>query len=524
MKKLPIGVQTFEKMIHGQYLYVDKTAHIFRLISQGGDYFFLSRPRRFGKSLLVSTLKELFQGHKELFQDLFIYDKIEWASYPVIHLDFLVIPCDTEARLTQGIRDVLGEIAAQHEIELQRRDYDTAFRELIAKLAEKHQQPVVVLVDEYDKPILDHLDNLSLAEENRKILKNFYGTLKGSDAHLEFVLLTGVSKFSQVSIFSDLNNLNDITLDAQYATLLGYTQQELEHYFDDYLHLVCQEFEVPRDALLRAIQAWYNGYSWNARDRVYNPVSILNCLSKREFANYWFSTGTPTFLIRLAKQMKIDVSELECRQVSRLLFDSFELDKMNIFALLFQSGYLTITDMQRKRLAPYYTLRYPNREVKEAFVTYLLESFTENTFDEIQITAERLREDLEAGNLDGFMQGIRAIFAKIPYTLHLEQEAYYHSLFYMVAVLLGVEIELEVLTDKGRIDGVLELPDMIYVIEFKYGKSGADLDTLTSKALKQLQEKHYAERFLTDPRQCLLLGIGFADKEIGCQLAACAPD
>jgi len=336
--------------------------------------------------------------------------------------------------------------------------------------------------------------------------------------HLHFVLLTGVSKFSQVSIFSDLNNLDDITLDPKYVTLLGYTQQELEHYFDDYLSAYCREKGVQREALLTEIQTWYNGYSWNGRNRVYNPVSILNFFSKRDFANYWFSTGTPTFLIQLAKQIRVDVSAFEHKQVSRLLFDSFELENMNIFALLFQTGYLTITEVQRKRSAPYYTLRYPNREVKEAFVTYLLEAFTDNGFDEIQTVAETLREHLEDGNLEEFIQGIRAIFAKIPYTLHLEKEAYYHSLFYMIACLIGINIELEVLTDKGRIDGVLDFEDKIYIIEFKYGKPGSDSTTLAHNAIQQIQKKQYAERYQNDARPCVLLGIGFTGKEIGYQL------
>ena len=515
MKKLPIGISTFDKMSQGNYLYVDKTRTIVELITQGGGYYFLSRPRRFGKSLLVSTLKEIFLGHQELFQGLYIYDNIEWTPHPVIHLDLSTIDKTDPADLQDYLLSILNRLNAEHDLQVTPIGVKMYFANILEMLAKKYAAGVVVLIDEYDKPILDHLDDIPTAKAVRDILKNFYGALKGSDAHLHFVLLTGVSKFSQVSIFSDLNNLDDITLDSRYATLLGYTQQELEHYFDEYLSLVCREFGLQRDPLLAEIQAWYDGYSWNGRDHVYNPVSILNFFSKRDFANYWFSTGTPTFLIQLAKQVEVDVSQLERKQVSRLLFDSFALDKMNIFALLFQAGYLTITEVQRKRFAPFYTLRYPNREVKEAFVTYLLESVTDNTFDEIQTVAEALREHLEDGHLEEFIQGIRAIFAKIPYTLHLEKEAYYHSLFYMVACLVGIDIELEVLTDKGRIDGVLEFDETVYVIEFKYGKPGSDMDTLTANAMTQIRRKRYAERYSHDPRRCVLLGIGFVDKEIG---------
>ena len=515
MKKLPIGMQTFEKLIQGNFLYVDKTEQIFHLISQGGGYFFLSRPRRFGKSLLISTLKDIFSGHQELFKGLFIYDKIEWTAYPVIHLDFLVIPRDTEERLKQGIRDVLEDIAAQHKVELKRPDYDSAFRELIAKLAEKYQQPVVVLIDEYDKPIVEHIENLEAAQKNRTILRNFYEILKGSDQHLNFVFLTGVSKFSKVSIFSSLNNLQDITFSPRFATIAGYTQDELETCFEPYIDQLREEQQRSRADVLAQIKSWYNGYSWNAKDRVYNPFSILNLFADNIFDNYWFATGTPTLLIELAKQKKIDITEFERARVSKILFERYDIENIDLLTLLMQTGYLTITAVEHKQERLYYVLGYPNQEVKHAFVTYLFEAFTTNRMQETHLAAEDLREALLEENLERFMNIIRSLFAKIPYTLHIEAEAYYHSLFYMILALMGVEIDLEVLTDKGRIDGILECDERVWLIEFKYGSAGTTMETLTRKAIRQIRKKHYAERFLNDSRKCLLLGVGFVEKEIG---------
>ncbi len=517
MKKLPIGMYTFSDLIQHGYVYVDKTPYIHSLISTG-KYYFLSRPRRFGKSLLVSTLKEIFLGHQELFQGLYIYDKIEWTPHPVIYLDYSHIDHTTPESLEQGLLKFLNTLNAEHELEVEPLGFRWYFSQIIEKLAQKYGQRVVVLVDEYDKPIIDHLDDVSLAREHRKMLKNFYGTLKGSDAHLEFVLLTGVSKFTQVSIFSDLNNLNDITLAPQYATLLGYTQQELEHFFEEYLTAHCQKKGCSREALLADIKEWYNGYSWNGEDRLYNPVSILNFFSQNRFRNYWFSTGTPTFLINLIRHEQIEVTTFEQIRVADIRFDSYDFDRMDAVVLLFQSGYLTIRELYEDSFGVEYLLDYPNREVKDAFLTYLFEGFTSSQLGEVQVAARQLYRCLQQQDMAGFIGILQALFAKIPYTLHIKEEAYYHSLFYMVAALLGVEIDLEVLTDKGRIDGVLELKDRIYVIEFKYGKAGSDMGKLTEKAIAQIRDKKYAQRYSQDQRQCLLLGIGFVDKEFGYKL------
>jgi len=513
MKKLPLGIQTFSEMIKEGYLYIDKTQQIAELL-QAGKYLFLSRPRRFGKSLLVSTLSEIFSGNQALFQGLYIYDKIEWQSHPVIHIDFSAIDFSTDTVLRESLFDLLDGLNADYQLGVEKRGFKAYFRKIIQALSEKNGK-VVVLIDEYDKPIVDHIDDIERATKNREVLREFFGVLKPCDAFLRFVFLTGVSKFSRVSIFSELNNIRDITLSKQFATLLGYTQTELESYFDKYIQSLCFELGIKKADLLAKIKTWYDGYSWNAKDKLYNPFSILNLFAEQRFSNYWFATGTPSFLIKLIKNTQRDVTAFENQKISEIIFDSYNIESLNIFALLFQTGYLTITEIDQKSRTLQYVLNYPNFEVKEAFVTYLFASFTQNELGKIQPAAENLREYLETENLEGFMNIIRALFAKIPYPLHIEKEAYYHSLFYMILVLMGVEIDLEVLTDKGRIDGVLAFENKIYLIEFKYAKAGSNMARLTNNALKQIKTKNYGERFLTDSRPLIYLGVGFAGKKIG---------
>ena len=517
MKKLPIGIQSFSEIIKNDYLYVDKTRDILELL-EGGKYLFLSRPRRFGKSLLISTLSEIFSGNQALFQGLYIYDQIEWQQHPVIIIDFNHISYSNEEVFKSSLEYFLDKVANQYDIVLSAPFIREKFAELIEKLSKKTQQQVVILVDEYDKPIVNYVDDIEKATQNREILRDFFGVLKSSDAFLRFVFLTGVSKFSRVSIFSDLNNIRDITLSKKFGTICGYTQIELEKSFDKHIQSLGFELGIQKPKLLNQIKLWYNGYSWNGKDRVYNPFSILNLFVEQRFSNYWFASGTPRFLMQLIKQKQIDVTTLENQKVSEMLFDSYQIENLNIFVLLFQTGYLTISSIDNNARTRQYILNYPNFEVKEAFITFLFESFINQGMEQIQPLVEDLRQNLQADNLDGFMKIIRSLFAKIPYTLHIEEEAYYHSLFYMILVLMEVEIDLEVLTDKGRIDGILELEDKVYLIEFKYGKAGSNLNTLTKKALKQIKEKNYGERFLNESRKLVYLGVGFAGKEIGYEM------
>ncbi|MGE5343194.1 MAG: AAA family ATPase [Candidatus Omnitrophota bacterium] len=373
MKHLPIGVQTFSKLIDGNYLYIDKTRDIYNLFAEGGQYYFLSRPRRFGKSLLLSTLAEIFSGNKERFKDLWIYDKIDWTPYPVLNLDLSKISFKNPEMLEKALETQIERIAADFNIQL---DANLFFKEKFGQLLEKmaQKQKVVILIDEYDKPMIEYIEaeEFEKAEEIRRVLKNFYGVIKASDAFLRFVFITGVSKFSKVSVFSDLNNLRDITLSEQFATLLGYTDAELQHYFERHLNEMTAQTGNSRGELLAKIRKWYNGYSWNGKDFVYNPFSILNFFTEKKFENFWFSTGTPTFLIHLIKDQQADILEFENLMADNFILESFDIDNMDISALLFQTGYLTIKSVTIEHDVRTYELSYPNHEVRQSFLTHLL--------------------------------------------------------------------------------------------------------------------------------------------------------
>ncbi|MDI6793813.1 MAG: AAA family ATPase [bacterium] len=370
MKQLPIGIQTFEHLITGDFLYVDKTRHIYELIKPASARYFLSRPRRFGKSLLVTTLKAIFEGKRGLFDGLAIADMpYDWEAYPVIHLDLSGKKVDTADDLTTYLCNQINLIATQYDIQLEWESYEERFAELIRKLAASNR--VVILIDEYDKPILDNIGRTEQVKEIKDTLSAFYGIIKASDEYLHFVLLTGVSKFSKVSIFSKLNNLNDLTMTADYADMLGYTQAELEDYFQEHLSLACRQSDLTMQALLEKIEHWYNGYRFSTRDiKVYNPISTMLMLQNREFKSYWFETGTPTFLIDLIKSRRFDLRELKEFYAGKEAFSTFEVENLEIEPLLVQTGYLTIKDYSPE--SRIYTLSYPNYEVESAFTRRLL--------------------------------------------------------------------------------------------------------------------------------------------------------
>ena len=503
MKDLPIGMHTFSDIIRDNYLYVDKTKDIYTLLAERGKYYFLSRPRRFGKSLLISTLKEIFSGNKELFKGLWIYDKLEWQKYQVIHLDFMNISLDTPETLKESLKQFVYKIAGQNGVNLgENKNYKQAFVELIEKLYDSSGK-IVILIDEYDKPIIEFIEKQEIALQNRVILKSFYSTLKGMDEYLKFVFITGVSKFSKVSIFSDLNNLRDITLNPKYATLLGCTQDELLQYFDDRLDQLTRDQTGTKDEWLQDIKTWYNGYSWDGENFVYNPYSILNLFQEGRFANYWFETGSPSFLVRLIKKYKIDLDELENFKAGEELFSSFEIDGMHVASLLFQTGYLTIKQIlpttRRKR---FYILSYPNLEVKEAFLVYLLGDYSPGLAERISVMMEELKSNLERDQMERFFEILRSLFAGIPYDIFVkDREAYYQTVIYLVLMLIGIDIKTEIKTNLGCIDAVVETGDHIYVLEFK-------LDT-ADNALKQIKEKKYYQKYLSSHKKIKLIGVAF---------------
>jgi len=360
MKNLPIGIQTFEKIINEDYCYVDKTVFIKKL--ENGGYYFLSRPRRFGKSLFIDTLKEAFSGNKELFKGLYIYDKWDWdRRYPVIKISFGSGGFRKPDDLIETIDSNLKEISKIYGVEIEGRLINLRFRDLIIKLNEKYNEKVVVLIDEYDKPILDVIENVEVAKENREILKGFYGVLKDADAYLKLVFLTGVTRFSKVSIFSGLNQLNDITLDSEFSTICGYTQTDLETVFVDRL----KDFDVEE------VKRWYNGYSWLG-EKVYNPFDILLLFDKKIFRMYWFETGTPSFLIKLFKDNNYYLPDLENLVVGEEILPNLDIDNFFPENLLFQSGYLTIKDVITDESETSYVLTYPNFEVRKSFNCFFI--------------------------------------------------------------------------------------------------------------------------------------------------------
>ena len=510
-KKLPVSINDFETMRNDGYLYVDKTQDVYRMVTQG-KFYFLSRPRRFGKSVLVTTLKCLFQGKKELFDGLWIAENGEWdwQEHPVILLDFTEISNTNPEQLERDLEATLARIAEDWGVQLESPLLGSKFSELVLEFAKKSGQRVAVLIDEYDKPIIDHLgkgvEELEIAKANRDLLKRFFGVLKGITIapKLQFIFLTGISRFSKVSIFSELNNLDDISMSEFYASLLGYTQEELTAYFADELQAFAEKLVWSCEKLLGKLAEEYNGYRFSKKDlRVYNPCSILKALANLDFEDYWFETATPTFLIGLLQQEKYNIPTIEGMRVSRNLFNTFNVEKLQPEALLFQTGYLTIKEV-RGRL---YTLDYPNQEVKRAFTETLLLALAKDESEEIVSSTLMLAEYLQNENFSAFFEALKAIFASIPYDIETKRdEAYFHTIFYLMMTASGVDARSSVLTCKGRIDLALFFPDKIYIIEFKCKQSA-------EAAIQQIHEKEYAEPYRGSGKAITLIGINFNTAE-----------
>jgi hypothetical protein len=353
LRNLPLGEQNFKKIVEKNLLYVDKTEEIYKLLSTGGTYFFLSRPRRFGKSLLVSTLESIFLGEKELFKDLWIYDKIDFKKYPVIKLTMNDLRYSgTIEDFENSLLDQLKDIYKKYNLKLETTDYKIAFKNLIHKLSKIEK--VVLLIDEYDKPIIEYLgSNLERSKEMRDILKNFYETIKSNDEYIHFAFLTGVSKFSKTSIFSSLNNLTDITMNKNHSKIVGITEEELYCNFEEYIKKLAEENEFTIEEIKKVLKEWYNGYSWDGKSFLYNPYSLLSVFNSGDINNYWFKTGTPTFLINLIKEYNFNIKKLEKLVLTEENFDSYDIDNINLYALLFQTGYLTIKEIIRTELEQY---------------------------------------------------------------------------------------------------------------------------------------------------------------------------
>ncbi|GHT52288.1 ATPase AAA [Bacteroidia bacterium] len=528
MKKLPIGIQSFEDLRSNDYLYVDKTEDIYRLVTSS-KVVFLSRPRRFGKSLLVSTLEELYTSNQSLFEGLYIYDKWDWTRrYPVIRIDWTSIKHDSKEEMERDMSDYLQSIATVNDIILTRQFASGRFAELIESLHRKDGNKVVVLIDEYDKPILDAIGKPEAAEI-RAFLQGFYVILKGADDHLKFVFMTGVTKVAKVSIFSALNSLKDITLDDKYASICGYTQEELERNFAEYIDETASHLEITRENLLYYICKWYDGYTWDGKTSVYNPFSTLMFFDNQDFSNYWFDTGTPTFLINRLKKHGLAKTVLEPIVAGQTAFNSYDPDELEDIPLLFQTGYLTIKNKQRVGRSSQYTLEVPNMEVKESLMEYLLSAYTNYPLSKMSALGQQMLQQILDFDAKCFTNNMRIMFADVPYTLkpskaknpakaeakNLANEALYHIIFQLWMTMLGFNIQSERMTNRGRIDAVLQQEGVAIVVELKYHAT-TKLDTLLNQAIAQIRENRYYEPFLD--RKIILLGIAFSGKDVGCRI------
>jgi len=517
IKKLPIGISTLSKVIEGDYIYVDKTPYIYEMVNTGVVYF-LSRPRRFGKSLLVSTLKELFEGNKELFEGLYIYDKWHWnEKYPVIHLDFGNRSSKSPEQLELSLIKFLNDVAEDYGLQLEDINLlPDKFEELIRKVYEKTGKKVVVLIDEYDKPITDNLDKNDVLNGNQEVLKSFYNVLKGTDEYLRFIFLTGVSKFANVSIFSSLNNLNDITLNDNYSCICGYTHEELKDSFSDYLNMLKDKLSLSDVEVLDKVNYWYDGYSWDGENKVYNPFSTLRLFNSSDFSSYWFETGTPEFLINVLRKSKDYREVLNPITVKQSRFKTFSDDNLDPISLFFQTGYLTIVEKMIINDQIHYKLEFPNFEVESSLLDHLIDL---NLFEE-KITEKKdtIISYIEALDNDSFQKEMRAFLARIPARLHIEQESYYQSIFISWLYALGFEVEAESPTNTGFSDMVLIEEDFIVVAEFKFSKTNKitkqpieSFDKMLKKAIGQIKDKKYYEKYIN--KKIIAIGVAFAGKQ-----------
>ncbi len=507
MKNLTTSVYTFEKLIEGNYSYIDKTEYIWNLIKEPYGIYFLSRPRRFGKSLTLSTLKAVFQNKKHLFKGLALENKPHaWKEYPVIHIDLGNCESSDAPHLSQYLIETVDAIAQSYGLTLIRSGVSGRFTELIEKLAAPSGK-IVILIDEYDKPILDNVIKANI-ESIREVLENFYSVVKASEPYQRFVLLTGVSKFARVSVFSKLNNLTDITMDARFATMLGYTQEEFENNFAEHIEHVCREQKMDKAELLVKLKLWYDGYRFEEdAEPVYNPVSIGKFFeSGGKFKNYWFETGTPSFLLKLAKKQQFDFEKELSQPVSELAFASYEIDKLETLPLLFQTGYLTIKATTQVMERTRYFLDFPNKEVEAAFEAYLLNEYSGVKKENVEILATDIAGLLNVGEINEALKKMKSFFDNIPCDIQIESEKYYQTIFFIIFRLIGLFIEAEARTSTGRIDAVAQTEKYVYIFEFKLNRSSAE-------ALKQIHDKEYYQKFLNSGREIILIGAKFSTKK-----------
>jgi hypothetical protein len=502
-KILPLSRQSFRKLREDNCIYVDKTQHIYNLCRDGGMYF-LSRPRRFGKSVLLSTISELFKGNKELFTDLWIADKWDWKQKsPVIHISFLTVSYE-EQGLKAGLKAYLLDIYKEKKLKpINDDNIKHLFFDLIKKLHDKHGK-VVILIDEYDKAILDYLEfhKMPQAKANQEVLALFYGALKEADDYIRLLFITGISKFTRVSLFSKLNNLTDLTIHPNYATITGYTQQELESNFVDYIDSALEKFShYTREELLAKVRLWYNGYSWDGQTRLYNPSGILSFLDTRDFQSFWFQTGTPTFIVN--KILEQGFFQIENIETDINFLNQYSLDNLELTSLLFQTGYLTIKEKSEDGDL---VLSFPNQEVKAALYSFLMSNMG-HTVGGGGVTVQHLKRAFMKNDLASAEEILTSLFSGLAFDVYTHQkqkqvEGFYHGLIHILFKCLGIYIQSEVHSTKGRADSIVETPTHIYFLEFKINS-----DALT--AFNQIVTKKYAVPYTADSRIKTGIGVNF---------------
>ena len=515
-KKIITDDSSFTDLIESGAIYVDKTAHIARFVDLG-KYIFLSRPRRFGKSLLISTLEALFLGKRALFTGLAIEEGWNWQEYPVLRFDFTRISANNSVELENSLQSKLERFAQQYGITLKSAGLSTQFGDLVEDIFHKTGKKVVILVDEYDKPITEHLHNIEIAEANRDVLGDFYGALKGSGDHLKLLFITGVSKFAKVSIFSKLNNVEDLSLNPDFNEICGFTQAELETNFAEHLVVVAEKLDKTREELLALVKNWYDGYAWRGEEKVYNPFSVLRFLRSADLQNYWAASGSPLFLIKLLQQNPIPIYDWVNIRLSGQALEPNNLRNLPLTAILFQTGYLTITAETLGIGGRLYTLNFPNAEVRETFLAELLPAYTlmddERDWGKAIPDVTDLREFLRGGDHDAATAIFKRYIHDIPGRLHMPHEHYYQTIVYLILSLAGMEMDLEKWKNTGILDGVLELPDATYLMEFKFAKTGKP-ETQAKRALKNILEKNYPSAWQGKEKKLRLWGLGVANRQL----------
>jgi hypothetical protein len=511
LQRLPLSTQSFDIIRERNFIYVDKTEYIEKMLLQF-RIVFLSRPRRFGKSLMLSTIHALFEGKKDLFEGLYIYDKWDWKqTNPVIKIDWTALPSDTPESMKIGLVNYLHELAQKDGITLISNSSDGCFRELITNLHKKYDRKVVVLIDEYDKPVTDALSNENL-ENFIKITHDFYQVMKGTDEHIEFVFLTGVSKMSGLSVFSALNNIKDISLLPEFAGICGYTKDELSSYFAEHLEDTSLQLDITKDELLSEIKQWYDGYTWDGKTKIYNPYSIINFFSSKEFLNFWFDTATPTLLLEIIKNKKEPaILELPISTSKNILNNGYDPNDLDETILLYQTGYLTIdkiTDLKR------YILDFPNSEVKHAFFNRLYAYYGSNTLQAVNEIRNRIEDNIRNNNPELLTNAFKKL-VDLPYQIKADKEANLHALLHIGLFGIGFDINSEISTEEGRIDAVWRLPYLTVITEIKRSDEKS-ADTLLDDAISQIHKRKYYEKYLG---KITLLAVVFGkDGEVKCKM------